>query len=104
MLTDWTPRSEEESKMPPSFLAGDLGDKGAQVETEVMNSGYDTPEERHLGEEIYVMEVKGLETGSEDQNQNLNKFKQITSEVTQQSISWIKANLPIWNTFEREFI
>ena len=50
------------------------------------------------------MEVKGLETGSEDQNQNLNKFKQITSEVTQQSISWIKANLPIWNTFEREFI
>lgn len=105
MLTEETPRSEEESTTLPSFLAGDLGDKGTQVERELMNSGLEIPEERCLVGERYVMEIKGLETGSEDQNQNLNKLKQITSEVTQQSISWIQANLYTWNTFEmRDFI
>lgn len=90
--------------MLPSFLAGDLGDKGAKVEIELIHSGLEIPEERCLVGERYVMEIKGLETGSEDQNQNLNKFKQITSEVTQQSISWIQANFYIWNAFEmRDF-
>lgn len=48
MLTEETPRSEEESTMLPSFLAGDLGDKGTQVERELMNSGLEIPEERCL--------------------------------------------------------
>lgn len=78
--------------MSPRFLAGDLGDEGAHVEMELMNSvlfmlEFEIPEERHLVGEIYAMGYKGLEIGSEDQNVYINKFKQITLEVTQQSIS-----------------
>lgn len=78
--------------MSPRFLAGDLGDEGAHVEMELMNSvlfmlEFEIPEESHLAGEIYAMGYEGVEIGSEDENVHIKKFKQITLEVTQQSIS-----------------